>query len=89
MRGLKSFHIHVGVDLGCGNVAVAKHHLYGAQVCSTGKKMCCKGVTQAVWADLGYYSCGKGSLMNDLPEANARHRFAAVGDKKKSARLPF
>ena len=47
-RFSKKFPIKVGVDLCCGDAFMAKHFLYGTQVCTTFYQMCSKGMTKSV-----------------------------------------
>ena len=45
MNVFESVLVHMGVDLGGGNISVAKHHLHCTKVCSVAEQVGSKGVS--------------------------------------------
>jgi len=81
--------VNVGVDLGGGDVGMAKHELDGAQVSAMAQEVGGKGVTQHV-RGYGFTDSGRSCrLLDDLPEAESAHGTAAVADKKRVAAPAF
>lgn len=82
MDFFESILIDVGVDLGSGDVGMAKHELDGSQVSTMGQEVGGKGVTQHVRGD-GFPDAGRSCrLLDDLPETESGHGAAPVADKK-------
>ena len=78
----KSILVDVGVDLGGGDVRMAKHELDGSQVGTMGQEVGGKGVTQDV-RGYGFADAGRSCrLLDDLPETESGHGPASVTDKK-------
>ena len=76
---------HMGVNLGCGDVGVAKHLLYAAKIGPSIKKMRCKGMPQDVRRDLGGRNPGlDGEIFQHLRKPRRRDMalLAARGKKK-------
>ena len=52
MNRLQAISVNVCVDLGRRDAGMAEHFLHGAQIGSSGQKMCGEAVSEGVWADL-------------------------------------
>jgi len=77
--------VDVGVDLGRGDVGVAQHGLYGAQVGAMAQEVGGEGVTQHVRRD-GFADSGcPRRVFDDLPETESGHGAAPVADKETIA----
>jgi len=85
MECLESVLVDVGVDLGGGNIGMAKHKLHGAQVGAMGQEVGGEGVAQHVRGNGLVDICCLGCCLDDLPETESGHGMAAVADKKDVA----
>ncbi len=74
--------VNMGVDLGGSNIAVAEHHLHGAQVGAVVEQMGGKRMADHMWGDAFVDAGGQGNFSNDLPESQSGHTAAASGNKK-------
>ena len=81
MRAFQTFMIDMRVNLGGGDVGMAKHHLHGSQIGAMGKKVRCEGVTQHVRGNVLADTCCDRKFLEDLPETQPRHAAAAIGDE--------
>ena len=89
MEFFQSVLVDVGVDLGGGDVGMAKHELHGSQVCAMGQEVGGKGMTQHVRGD-GFVDPSRPCrLFDDLPETETAHGAAPVADKKGIAAAPL
>ena len=75
----------MGIDLGGGNVAMAKHHLYRAKIGAPDKKIGGKRMAEDVGTDLLGNTGGKRCCANDLPETVPGHGPAPVGAEQYRA----
>ena len=57
--------IQVGVDLRGGDAFMAKHFLYGAQVCPSLDEVCGKGMPKSMWADVFLNPCLRSNFLDD------------------------
>src|SRR3989339_427472 len=78
--------VHMGVNLGGGDVGMAQHHLHGAEIRAMFQQVGGKGVAEHMGADFFVDSLPACALLDDLPETQAGHGFAVAGDKKEIAR---
>ncbi len=89
MEFFQSVLVDMGVDLGGGDVGMAKHELHGAQVRAMSQEVGGKGVTQHVRGD-GFADPGRPRrFLDDLPETETAHGAAPVADKKGIAAAPL
>ena len=74
---------HVRIDLGGGNIGVAKHLLQCAQICATRQQMASEGMAKAVRRDRRAIETGGGRqpleferemLPGEMPEAPVRRK---------------
>src|SRR5438045_2125122 len=73
---------HVSVNLGRRNVGVAEKHLNRAQVGSVFEHVGGKRVAKDMGRDVRPDSSASGILLDELPEALARHRNAPPGQEQ-------
>lgn len=64
--------IEMGVYLGCEYIFVAQKFLNLAYVGSPLKQVCCKGVTECVWANLLINASAYGSLFEQCENHHSR-----------------
>ncbi len=72
----------MGIYLGGGDVCVAKHHLYSAQVGAVAEQMSSKRVPDHMGRDVFIDTGGKCRLAHNLPEPQPCHASAASGNKE-------
>ncbi len=61
---------HMRIDFRRGDIGVAQHGLDRAQIGPTGQQMCCKGVAQGMWRDLGRgHATGDGKFLDQAKKA--------------------
>lgn len=89
MDALQPVLIDMGVDLGCGDIGMAEHHLHRPQVGPMAEEVGGKRVADHVWRDFLCYADSQGGLPDDLPKSQAGHAGAAPGDEKIIAVLVF
>jgi len=82
VNGLESACVHMGIDLGGGNVGMAEHHLHRAEICPACQQVGGKGMPHSVRADFFVDSPVDGQLPDDLPEPVSGHGPAPVTDKE-------
>lgn len=86
---LQSVLIDMGVDLGCGDIGMAEHHLHRAQVGAMAEEVGGKRMADHVRRDFLRYTDSKGGFPDYLPKSQAGHAGAAPGDEKIVAALVF
>ena len=75
----------VSVDLGCGNVGVAQHDLYAAQIRPALHQLCGETVPQYVRRQIAKNARGFTMARKQFPECLPGHRGPARGHKKEPA----
>ena len=65
------FLVHVGVDLGGGDVGVSEHLLDAAEVGAAGEEMGAETMAQGVRGDFAFHTGGDGRLSDDTPDFDA------------------
>lgn len=89
MDRLQPLLVDVGVNLGGGNVRMAKHHLHSPQVRAVGEQVCGKGVSEHMggnWLRDTGITC---RLFYNLPEPQSCHAAASPGHKEVITPLSF
>ena len=79
----------MGVDLGRGNIHVAKHHLDRTEICPSLQKMAGKGVAEKMGENSFSNACSPPIGFDIFPELLPAHPHAQAVDEKKGAPLPF
>ena len=85
MQILETTAVNMGIDLGCGNIGVAEHHLHRPEIGPMLQKMGGKRVAQNMRADFLTDANLQTALSDNLPETQPRHACSSIGDKKKIA----
>ena len=83
MNLFQSFTCHMGIDLCRGDVDMAKHQLYRAEIRPPFKEMACEGMSEEVGSDPFSDSSPPSIGFDALPEMLAAHRLSGSIDKEK------
>ena len=74
--------IHVGINLGGGNVGVTEHLLNASKVCAVLHEMSRKRMPEGVRGDVRLDSSLFGIIFDKLPEALSGHRLSGTVNEK-------
>jgi hypothetical protein len=70
MHRLEPLRIHVGINLGGGDIGVAQQLLDDPQVRAVAQQMCGKGMPQQMRVDVHIHPRVQGDPFQDLPDAD-------------------
>ena len=85
MLGVQFLHAlarHMGIDLGCGQIAVAQQHLYDPEVGTMVQQVRGKSVAEGMWRKVLLDPRLLRVPLDDVPEGLAGHTVAATGRKE-------
>ncbi len=82
VNGFQAVPVDMGINLGCGDIGMAEHKLYGAEIGTVGEQVGGKGVAKGMGGEFVADSGGSCGIVYDLPEAQTGHGFCTIANKQ-------